>query len=286
MVYNPLIRTIDIVKGPMIMQTLPKRGLFEPGRITYLPVYEIRTTQSPRHRFEEIRQLADSVARYGVLQPLSVRRERAGYSLISGERRLRAAKLVGLCEVPCVVLEADSRECRILALVENLQRRELDFVEQAEGLYTLVADYGMSQEEAARRVGLSQSAAANKLRLLKLPRELLEKMRDAGLSERHARAMLRLTDHEDQRRVLAEILLRSMTVCQAEEYIDEYLSLKQQQRAPEYYIRDVRPFINTVAAGVRRLCESGMPSVMTRTDTDRYTILTVKIKKPNPEEKC
>ncbi|MBQ8974522.1 MAG: ParB/RepB/Spo0J family partition protein, partial [Oscillospiraceae bacterium] len=149
-----------------MLQWLGRRGIFQPGRITYIPVEQISCGEHPRRRFEEIKELADSVARYGVLQPLSVRQEGLGrYVLISGQRRLRAAKLVGLAEVPCVVMEADCRESKVLSLVENLQHRELDFVEQAEGLQSLISDYGMSQEEAARRVGMSQPSAANKLRL-------------------------------------------------------------------------------------------------------------------------
>lgn len=261
------------------MQTLRKPGVFQPGRITYIPVDEIYTKSVGNRRFEEIRNLADSVARYGIMQPLAVRREMTGYTLISGERRLRAARLVGLAEVPCVVLEADSQECKVIALVENLQRRELDFVEQAEGLNTLVSDFGMSQEDAARRVGLSQSAAANKLRLLKLPKDLLETLRDTGFSERHARALLRLTDERQQRQILRKILSENMTVAQTEEYIDEYLQRDRPSRLPQYFLTDVRPFLNMVAHGVDTLKKSGIFAAMTQTDTQLYTILTVKIRK-------
>ena len=262
------------------MQTLRKRGIFEPGRITYIPVGEIsHGANQPRRRFEEIKELADSVARYGVLQPLSVRKEMNGYTLIAGERRLRAAKLVGLAEVPCVVLQADSKESQIIALVENLQRRELDFVEQAEGINRLISDFGMSQEEAARRIGLTQSAAANKLRLLKLPRNLLESIRNTGLSERHARALLRLDGEQEQTDILKEIIQQNMTVARTEEYIDEYLNRDREKRLPEYYVNDVRPFLNTVARGVETLKSSGICASMTQTDTQLYTILTVKIRK-------
>jgi ParB family chromosome partitioning protein len=264
----------------IFLQTLRKRGIFEPGRITYIPVGKIRqSADQPRRRFEEIKQLADSVARYGVLQPLSVREEMDGYTLIAGERRLRAAKLVGLAEVPCVVLQADSRECQIIALVENLQRRELDFVEQAEGINRLITDFGMSQEEAARRIGLSQSAAANKLRLLKLPRNILEDIRNTGLSERHARALLRVDGEQEQTEILRTVISENMTVARTEEYIDEYLRQDRKRRLPDYFVNDVRPFINSVSGGVETLQRSGIWVNMTQTDTQLYTILTVKIRK-------
>lgn len=265
------------------MQGSGKRGAFEPGRITYLPTEAITWGDNPRRRFEEIRELADSVARYGVLQPLSVRREGTGYRLISGERRLRAARLAGLAEVPCVVLQADSRESRVLALVEDLQHRELDFLEQAEGLNSLVTEFGMSQEEAARRVGMSQSAAANKLRLLRLPRPLLEQIRSAGLSERHARALLRLTGEQEQREILRQVLENAMTVWETEQYIDAFLE-KKRTELPAYALRDVKPFLNTVEAGVRTLNGSGIHTVLTRTETAFYTILTVKIRKREQEK--
>ena len=151
------------------------RAKREDRRLLYIPTGMILPNPSqPRTRFdgESLGELADSISRYGVLQPLSVRRVSTGYELVAGERRLRAAKLAGLESVPCIVLDAGCEDSSVLALVENLQRCDLDFVEEAEGIALLIKTYGMSQEEAARKIGKSQSAVANKLRLLRLSPEL------------------------------------------------------------------------------------------------------------------
>ena len=164
----------------------------------------IRTTQisrnpyQPRKYFEPeaIRELADSIRQYGVLNPLTVRRTTDGYELIAGERRLRAARAAGLSEVPCLVMSATEEDSSAIALVENLQRRDLDFFEEAAGYRQLIDRYGLTQEEAAHKVGKTQSAVANKLRLLKLSPETMQMIRDGGLTERHARAILRLPTEE------------------------------------------------------------------------------------------
>ena len=162
------------------MPFLRKKGLYETNRVLYLPVSELAPNPNqPRRQFspDGLAELSASIREHGILQPLSVRRVPDGYELVSGERRLRAAKLAGLREVPCILLAVDGENSSLLALVENLQRRDLDFFEEAAALSRLIQTYGLSQEEAARRVGKSQSAVANKLRLLRLSpacRELLD----------------------------------------------------------------------------------------------------------------
>ena len=153
----------------------------------------------------------------GLLQPLTVRRSaQGGWELVAGERRLRAARLAGLQEVPCLSLQIDSQRASLLALVENLQRKDLDFWEEALALEKLISTYHLSQEEAARRIGKSQSAVANKLRLLKLPAAVLETLRDGGATERHARALLPLEDPSLQARAAQAILEGRLTVAQTE----------------------------------------------------------------------
>lgn len=149
---------------------------------------------------QELEELAGSIQALGLLQPLTVRRRADGWELVAGERRLRAAKLAGLEEVPCISLQIDDQRSSLLALVENLQRKDLDFWEEALALDRLISVYHLSQEEAARRIGKSQSAVANKLRLLKLPEDTLRALRDGGCTERHARALLRLEDPACARR--------------------------------------------------------------------------------------
>ena len=167
-----------------------------------------RNPNQPRKYFdpEAIGQLAESIRQYGVLNPLTVRRTGDGYELIAGERRLRAAKQAGLLEVPCMVMSATEQDSSALALVENLQRRDLDFFEEAWGFKKLIDTFGLTQEEAARKVGKTQSAVANKLRLLRLSQKNMQMIREGDLTERHARALLRLPDEEMRLQATAHII--------------------------------------------------------------------------------
>ena len=181
------------------MWPLTKKGLFETGRVLFLPPDAIYPNpDQPRRTFDQsgLEELSASIRELGVLQPLTVRRREGRWELVAGERRLRAARLAGLEEVPCLSIQADSQSSSVLALVENLQRRDLDFWEEALALRRLIDTYHVSQEEAARRVGKSQSAVANKLRLLRLSSDTLSLLRDGGATERHARALLRLDTAE------------------------------------------------------------------------------------------
>lgn len=269
------------------MQLMKKRGLYEASRIVYLPVGEILPNPAqPRKTFEPnaMRELAGSISRYGILQPLSVRKRGSGYELVSGERRLRAAKLVGLKDVPCIILDVDSQESSILALVENLQRRDLDFIEESEGLYRLVNMHGYRQEEVARLVGLSQSAVSNKLRILKLSPELLFMIRDTGLTERHARALLRLEEEQDRQDVFEQIVKKNLNVASTEEYIETFLQKKGQKqksppKKPVYVLKDVRLFMNTVTRGMTMMQQSGIDARYGRDETEEEIILTIKIPK-------
>lgn len=270
------------------MQLLKKRGLYEASRIIYLPIGDILPNpDQPRRNFEPnaMRELAGSISRYGILQPLSVRRRGSGYELVSGERRLRAAKLVGLKDVPCIVLDVDSQESSILALVENLQRKDLDFIEEAEGIYRLVNVNGYKQEEVARLVGLSQSAVSNKLRILKLSPELLFMIRDTGLTERHARALLKLGDERDRLEVFDQIIKKNLNVANTEELIESFLQKKEQKgktpHKPVYILKDVRLFINTLTRGMNLMQQSGIDAKCGRDETEQEIILTIKIPKAN-----
>jgi len=268
------------------MQLMKKRGLYEASRIVYLQTADILPNpQQPRKTFEPnaMRELAGSIKRYGILQPLSVRRRGGGYELVSGERRLRAAKLVGLKEVPCIILDVDSQESSILALVENLQRKDLDFIEEAEGLHRLVSIHGYRQEEVARMVGLSQSAVSNKLRILKLSPELLLMIRDTGLTERHARALLRLEEEQDRVEVFEEIIKKNLNVSNTEAFIDAYIQKKGRKKdvpqKPVYVLKDVRLFLNTVTRGMSLMQQSGIAAHIGRDENEREIILTIKIPK-------
>ena len=203
-----------------------KRGVLDSSRVLFLPVRDIRPNPNqPRTTFslKGLEELSASIREHGILQPLTVRRaEDKGYELISGERRLRAAKMAGLDTVPCILIRVDDMESSLLALIENLQRRDLDFVDEALALEQLISTYHLSQEEAARRLGKSQSAVANKLRLLKLSAPVLESLRRNGLTERHGRALLRLSE-EQRLPVLEQIIKERLTVSKTDELVDKLL---------------------------------------------------------------
>ena len=191
------------------MQALKSQTALRRGGIVYLRTDELTPNPvQPRKRFddESLEELSGSIKSYGILNPLTVRLRCGKYELVAGERRLRAAKLAGLEEVPCILIDVNMEDASLIALVENLQRRDLDFIEEALGISQLIRMFGMSQEEAARRIGKSQSAVANKLRLLKLPEDVLEGLRENGLTERHGRALLRLTRADRQREALEYVL--------------------------------------------------------------------------------
>ena len=265
------------------MAFLRKKGLFDSGRILFLPADEIRPNPSqPRRVFDQegLEELAASIRALGILQPLTVRRGPGGWELVAGERRLRAARLAGLSQVPCIQIQADGQESSLLALVENLQRRDLDFVEEAQALARLISVYHLSQEEAARRIGKSQSAVANKLRLLRLSPEVLSALRTQGLTERHARALLRLDSEGQQRAALDHIISHRLTVAQTDQYIDSLLAPPPPKKPkPTYIIKDVRLFLNTVTRGLELIRSAGVPACCDRQDTDDAICLTIRIPK-------
>ena len=206
------------------------RQLYQSRRIRLLPVDKIAPNpRQPRRRFEEqpLRELADSIRQHGVLQPLTVQRTPEGYVLVAGERRLRAAAMAGLTHVPCILVRATEEDSALLALIENLQRCDLHYLEEAAAIARLITTYGLSQEEAARRLGRSQPAVANKLRLLRLSPECCDLLRRYGLTERHARALLRLEDEEDRLAAARHMGERGLNVAAAEAYVDDLLHRKQ-----------------------------------------------------------
>ena len=185
-----------------------------------LPIYKVEPNRSqPRQDFdeEELQALADSIEEHGIIQPLTVRQLDSGYyQIIAGERRWRAARIAGLDEVPVVVMEADDRKAMELALIENLQRQDLNAVEEALGYQSLMEDYGLTQDEAAKRVGKSRPAVANSLRLLGLCPEVLEKLRKGELTAGHARAILMLKSEKKQQEAAQKIIALGLSVRQAE----------------------------------------------------------------------
>ena len=185
-----------------------------------LPIHKVEPNRNqPRPEFdeEELESLSESLATQGILQPLTVRELESGYyQIIAGERRWRAARMAGLTEVPVVVIEADDQKAMELALIENLQRQDLNPVEEALGYQSLMEDFGLTQESAAQRVGKSRPAVANALRLLNLPDGILEKVRDGSLSAGHARAILAIKSEKKQLEAMQKIIALGLSVRQAE----------------------------------------------------------------------
>lgn len=272
------------------MQLLRKKGMLDSTRVLFLPVDEIAPNpDQPRRTFpqHELEELANSIRVLGLLQPLTVRRSEQGWELVAGERRLRAAKLAGLTQVPCLSLQIDSQRSSLLALVENLQRKDLDFWEEALALDKLITTYHLSQEEAARRIGKSQSAVANKLRLLKLPTAVLELLRDGGATERHARALLPLQVPELQVQAAQRILDGGLTVAQTEALVNELLHplppappVRRPRRV--FVVKDVRLFLNTVNRGMALMRSAGVDAQCRREDRDGEILLTIHIPRSAP----
>jgi len=264
------------------MGLLKKKGLFDSGRVLFLPVEDIRPNpEQPRRQFEaeQLEELAASIRELGVLQPLTVRRREGSWELVAGERRLRASKLAGLTHVPCLALSVDDRSSSLLALVENLQRRDLDFWEEALALRRLMEEWGLSQEECARRIGKSQSAVANKLRVLKLPADTLELLRTNHCTERHARALLPLEDPELQRKAAGQVVKLGLTVAQTEGLVVKLLSAVPKRKRPTFIIKDVRLFLNTVTRGLDLMRSAGVDARCQREESEGEICLTIRIPK-------
>lgn len=248
-----------------------------------------RNPNQPRRYFdpEAIATLAESIRQYGVLNPLTVRRTaNGGYELVAGERRLRAARVAGLTDVPCLLINADGEDSSVIALVENLQRRDLDFFEEANGFKRLIEQFGLTQEEAARKVGKTQSAVANKLRLLRLSQQNMELIRCNNLTERHARALLRLNDEADRINVTNYIIEHELNVSRTEEYIDEFLKAKEnpqpvvEPESGKHVVRlfkDVRFFLNTLNRAVGVMVDAGIGATVKQQESDDGLTLTICI---------
>ena len=260
------------------MQCQKLKTYMETGRVIFLPDRTIKPNPAqPRKIFrqEALEELAESIRQHGILQPLSVRRVGTSYELIAGERRLRAAQLAGLREIPCIVMSMDERESSMAAMVENLQRQDLDFIEEAAGIARLMDQFNMSQEQAARLLGKSQSAVANKLRLLRHSDQVLGALREANLTERHARALLKLNSESEKMAAIAVIAQHSMSVARSEAYIETLLAGNPGKNRRV----NLGLFLNHLSQTLQRIQLSGIPAVSERKETDSQIILTITIPK-------
>ena len=260
--------------------------MLKPSEITASP-------DQPRKSFDEyeLKRLCDSIKASGIIQPLIVRKTENGYRLIAGERRLKAAVMAGLRRVPCVIHKTDDETAALYSLLENLQRSNLTVFEEAEGINRLITEYGISQSEAAARLGISQSGLSNKLRLLKLSESIKERVSSARLTERHARALLRLPE-EEREQALDRIIAEGFTVSQTEEYISSLLTPEEKpvpashgEPVRKSAIGDVRLFSNSLSKLLSTLQSSGINAKSRKYETDKYIEFKVRIQKNSDSDR-
>ena len=238
----------------------------------------------PRKEFESeaLSELADSIRQYGVLQPLLVAPGKNGtYILIAGERRLRASTMAGLGEVPVIVSEYTTQQIAEIALIENLQRKDLHYLEEAEGYDKLLNTFHLTQESMAARVGKKQSTIANKLRLLRLPASVRKILHDSELTERHARVLLKLDREETQKKVLQIILKDRLNVRQTEALVEKTLKAENrpEKKKPRLVIvNDVRIYLNSIRDIMESVEKAGIPSSMEQDMDGDDVVVTLRIK--------
>lgn len=247
------------------------------GQVLLIPSDAIYPNPNqPRKVFDqgELVNLAISIRMNGILQPITVRETENGYELVSGERRLRASKLAGLLNVPCIVVDVNSMKSAVFALIENLQRQNLGFFEEAVAINKLMKDFSLSQDEAARRLGKAPSTVSNKLRLLTLPEAARDKIIENALSERHARALLRLQESEIMD-VLQKVIDKKLNVTQTEKLVEEYVSKrKEPKRQTKIMFSDVKIFLNTINNALETMQKAGIKAEFKREDKeDSYEYL-------------
>ena len=270
-------------------------------QIENIPINKILPNPyQPRKNFSQraLAELAESIKEFGVLQPISVRKINGNmYELIAGERRLRASLMAGAREIPALITDINDEDSAVIALVENLQRENLDFLEEAEGYYSLLIDHGLTQEELAQRVGKSQSAVANKIRVLRLSGPVKKLISDYGLSERHARALLKLPNEELQLKVAKTVCDRDYNVKNTEELVkltlerinrpgvepiltksDLEMTIDSKGRARKV-VKNIRIFINTIKETINLLKLSGVDAKAAQFDRGEYFEFVVRIPK-------
>ena len=263
-----------------------KPGTVEGKKLALIRAEDIApSTNQPRKTFDEYElwKLSASIRENGILQPLVVRPVKNGYELIAGHRRLKAAMLAGIKELPCIIYDTDDDKAAILTVIENLQRSDLTIFEEAAAISALMNRYGMTQSEASSKLGIAQSTLANKLRLLRLTEGQREKVMAAGLCERHARALIRIDDEEKRTEALNTVIARQLSIAQTEDLVEKTLSPDLPEPPPPptraCAVGDIRLFINSLNKLVDTLEESGISTKLNKKETAEYTEYTVRIQK-------
>ncbi len=266
------------------------RNFTKCGEVRTIPIKNVMPNPNqPRRDFDKaaLQDLAISIMEYGLMQPITVRQTGPfDYELIAGERRLTACKNLGMTYIPAIVMRASDTDSAILALVENIQRENLNYIEEAEAFCTLITEHGLTQEELADKLGKGQSTIANKIRILRLSSKVREILTENSLTERHARALLRLPEERQQLRILKIIVERGLNVAKTEELVDKLLRGPGRPLAEPKNMRvfkDLRIFTNTIRQAVDMMKRSGIDAKAKKRESDNYIEYTILIPKSEDE---
>jgi len=257
------------------------------GQIVLIPVEQIvPNIRQPRKHFgtAELESLSQSIKQNGIIQPITVRSAENGtFEIIAGERRFRSCIMAGIENIPCIIIESSDEKVAVLALTENIQRQNLTFFEEADAINSLITTYSYSSENVARMLGKSPSAVSNKLRLLKLSPEIRKRIISSNLTERHARALLRLENEKDINKALNSIITKKLNVAQSDELIDRMINIKIQKNSkkPVRLFKDIKIFINTIEHAIDVMKTSGIPANSEKTENEEFIEYTVRIPKNN-----
>lgn len=266
-------------------------------KIMMIPIDLIRPNPyQPRRKFDQasLDELCQSIQQYGVIQPINVRKiSNTHYELVAGERRLRATAMTGKKEIPAIIIDIGEDDSAMMALIENLQREDLGYMEEAEGYRNLIKEHGLTQEELAQKIGKSQSTIANKIRLLRLSPMVKKMLSDNGLTERHARALLKIDDEQLQLKILQKVCDRGLNVRKTEELVQRALDkynntakTAENRGKVTKSIKDIRIFVNTVRQAIDTMKKSGVNARAAQIDRGEYLEFIVRIPKRDDLQKA
>lgn len=272
----------------------PSPRIINHGNSQSIPINSIKPNPNqPRLEIDEeaLNELAASIENYGLMQPITVRQTIPfEYELVAGQRRLAACKMLGMDYIPAIIMRVNEADSAVLALVENIQRENLNYIEEAEAFVTVINEFGLTQDELADKLGKTQSTVANKIRILRLPVQIRAMLCEYGLTERHARALLKLPNEQMQLEVISEVIKRGLNVSKTEALIEKRLqSEREKAESPvktekrpghlPHTFRDIRIFSNTIRKAVELMNKSGVNATTKRRESDEYIEYTIKIPK-------
>lgn len=280
----------ELQRKPINAEPEHSRNFTRCGESRMIPIKNILPNpHQPRRDFDKaaLQDLSISIMEYGLMQPVTVRQTGPfDYELIAGERRLTACRNLGMTYIPAIVMTASTTDSAILALVENIQRENLSYIEEAEAFCTLISEHGLTQEELADKLGKSQSTIANKIRILKLSPKVRRMLAENNLTERHARALLRLPDDRQRQKAIKLIAERGFNVAKTEELVDKLLKASAESRLAARknhdggrVFKDVRIFNNTIRQAVDMMRRSGIEEKANKKESDDYIEYTILIPK-------